>query len=430
MARYWQSTTIKGFFVEGRHQDRKIAEQLFEALDGGKISDEIMGAGFYIWLQKQSDPCLRIKDIGDRTVVELLIRDRPAKARKKPKPETATEETGEIATETGEVTEAPLDAEYIKETGDTDAIPPVLTELEEMFNNVNEALGALYTRVDETPSDYLTQFDLKLTKWERPMPMALVKGGPIGEAGEFVAEAMGRKGGGIGAFVAMFFAVVVLGGAAYYMLTHATNDPYYIFQPGTQFGREEAAIGFVEALSGDLVVINVPDRHDTLWGITPRFVREETDTLSTTSLRVLEIDDLRVARERMPSVILEPIFREIQTTATELDFSTLVWNQSEAWEEWFSSEINRAIVTGILVRQEDALWLQSGDNLILVELWELLTDEQLLRLRWAESEGMKVRLEVHYLETFSYGSERTRTSHKLFKAEIRLIISSSSSSSQ
>ena len=74
MARYWQSTTIKGFFVEGRHQDRTIAEQLFEALDGGKISDEIMGAGFYIWLPKQSDPCLRIKDLGDRTVVVLLTR--------------------------------------------------------------------------------------------------------------------------------------------------------------------------------------------------------------------------------------------------------------------------------------------------------------------------------------------------------------------
>ncbi len=423
MARYWQSTTIKGFFVEGRHQDRTIAEQLFEALDGGKISDEIMGAGFYVWLKKQSNPCLRIKDIGDRTVVELLTRDRPVKARKKPKPETATEETGEMEAEAGDVIEAPHEAEFIEETDDTEVIPPVPTALEKLSNKVDEALGALYTRVDKTPSEYLTKLDLKLTKWERPKPMSIVEGGPMGEAEEFVAEAVGRKGGGIGALVAMFFAVVVLGGAVYYMVTHAANDPYYIFQPGTQFGREDTAIGFVEALSGDLIVINVPDRHDTLWGMTPRFVREETDTISTTSLRVKEIDDLRVARQRMQSVILEPTGLEIQTTATELDISSLVWNRSEVWEEWFRSEINRAIVTGILVRQEEALWLQSGDNLIQVELWELLTDEQLLRLRWAENEGMDVRLEIHFLETFRYGSERTRTSHKLFKAEIRLIIS-------
>lgn len=424
MARYWQSTTIKGFFVEGRHQNRTIAEQLFEALDGGKISDEIMGAGFYIWLQKQSDPCLRIKDIGDRTVVELLIRDQPAKARKKPKPKKATEEPAEMESEAGEITGAPTEVDFIEETDDTEVIPQAPTALEEMFDKVNEALGALYTRVDETPSEYLTQLDLKLTKWERPIPMAIVKGGPMGEAGEYVAEAAGRRGGGIGALVAMFFAVVVLGGAVYYMLTHAANDPYYIFLPGKQFGREETAIGFVEALSGDLVVINIPDRHDTLWGVTPRFVREETDTLSATSLQVIEIDDLRVSRERMQSVILEPTGLEIQTTASELDISSLEWNRSEAWEDWFSSEINRAIVTGILVHQEDALWLQNGDNLIQVELWELLTDEQLLRLRWAESEGMDVRLEVRFLETFSYGSERTRASHKLFKAEIRLIISS------
>ena len=186
--------------------------------------------------------------------------------------------------EAGEIIEAPSDADFIGEADDTEVIPPAPTALEEMFNKVNGALGALYTRVDETPPEYLTRLDLKLTKWERPMPMAIVKGGPIGEAGEFVAEAVGKRRGGIGAVVAMFFAVIVLGGAVYYMLTHATNDPYYIFQPGTQFGREETAIGFVEALSGDLVVINIPDRQDTLWGITPRFVREETDTISTTSL--------------------------------------------------------------------------------------------------------------------------------------------------
>ena len=41
------------------------------------------------------------------------------------------------------------------------------------------------------------------------------------------------------------------------------------------------------------------------------------------------------------------------TTATELDISALVWDRSEAWEEWFRSEINRAIVSGTLVRQEE-----------------------------------------------------------------------------
>ena len=422
MARYWQSTTIKGFFVEGRHQDRTIAEQLLEALDGGKISDEIMGAGFYVWLQKQNDPCLRIKDIGDRTVVEILTREQPAKARKKPKPETSTEEPEEMEAEAGEITEVPPGAGFIEETDDTEVILPAPTALEEMFNKVNEALGALYTHVDETPSEYLTQLDLKLTKWERPRPMAIVKSGPMGEAGELMAEAVGRKDSNIGGLVAMFLAVIVLCGIVYFMMTNATNDPYYVFQPGTQFGREETAIGFIEALSGDLVVINIPDRSDTLWGITPRFVREETDTLSTTSLQILEIDDLRIARERMQSVILEPTGLEIQTTASELDISSLEWNQSEAWENWFGSEINRAIVSGKLVHQENALWLQSGDNLIQVELWELLSDEQLLRLRWADSEGMDVRLEIHFLETFSYGNERTRTSNKLFKAEIRLFI--------
>jgi len=422
MARYWQSTTIKGFFVEGRHRDRTIADQLFEALDGGKISDEIMGAGFYIWLPKQSDPCLRIKDIGDRTVIELLTRDVPAKVRKKKKPEKVVEEPGEMEAGADEITEAPPYEDIIDKVDDTEEIPPAPTALEEMFDKVNEALGALYTLVEETPSEFLTKLDLKLTKWERPEPMAIVKGGPMGEAGEFTAEAVRRKSGGIGAVVAMFFAVIVLGGAVYYMLTHAANDPYYIFQPGTQFGREETAIGFVEALSGDLVVINIPDRHDTLWGVTPRFVRDEIDTILTTSLQVLEIDDLRVARERMQSVILEPTGREVQTTASELDISSLVWNRSEAWEEWFGSEINRAIVTGLLVSQEDALWLQSGDNLIQVELWELIDNEQRLRLRWAESEGLGVRLEIHFLETFSYGSERTRTSNKLFKAEIRLLM--------
>jgi len=72
MARYWQSTTFKGFYVEGRHQDRTIAEQLLEALQVVKMSKEIMGAGFYLWLKKGADPALRIKDIGDRTLVELL----------------------------------------------------------------------------------------------------------------------------------------------------------------------------------------------------------------------------------------------------------------------------------------------------------------------------------------------------------------------
>jgi len=295
--------------------------------------------------------------------------------------------------------------------------------LEELMNAVDEALGSLYSRVDKTPEELKIKLDLQLTKWERPKPMAIVEGGPIGEAGEYLAEvAVGKKGGGIGALVAMVFALIVLGGAAYYMITQASDDPYYTYQPGTQFGREETALGFLEAVSGEFVVVNVPDRHDTLWGSTPRFVREMTDTISTTSFRVKEIDDLRVDRERRESVVLEPTGREIETTATELDVSALQWNRSEDWEEWFRSEINRAIVGGTLVRQEDALWLQSGDNLIEVRLWDLLSDEELLRLRWAESEGEEVRLEVHFVETFRYGSERTRSSHKLFSSEIRLVI--------
>ena len=34
MARYWQSSTFSGFFVEGNRQDRTLTEQLSEALEG------------------------------------------------------------------------------------------------------------------------------------------------------------------------------------------------------------------------------------------------------------------------------------------------------------------------------------------------------------------------------------------------------------
>lgn len=442
MARYWQSVTFNGFYVEGRHQDRTIANRLSDALDGRKVSEEIMGAGYYIWLGKDSDPALRVKDLGDRTLIELMLAKRPIIPKKKSKPapdeevEVEVEVEGEVESEVegeveGEVevkvegeVEGEVEVKPLEEAGIAPAeAPPQRGATEELRMRVDEVLGHQYTRVETTPAEMTTKLDLKLTKWERPKPMAIVEGEPMGAAGLIETEPLtARKaGGGLGTLVAMAFAVILLTGAAIYVFTTAANDPYNIFQPGTQFGREETALGFVQPITGEFIVINVPSRHDTLWGESPRFVRADEDTIRTTSFQVTEIDILRVNRERMESVVLEPTERETETTASELDLATLQWNRSEEWEEWFQTEINRALVRGTLVRQDEALWLQAGDNFIQLELWELLSDEELLRLRWAESEGKEVLLEVRFAESLRYGRERTRSSHKLFRSEVRLI---------
>jgi len=422
MARYWQSMTFNGFYVEGRHQDRTIANQLSDALDGRKVSEEIMGAGYYVWLGKDRDPALRVKDLGDRTLVELVLTERPIIPKKKSKPALDKEVEVEVEVE-GEV-ESEVEVKPLEKAGITpEKVPLEGGTVEELRMRVDEVLGHLYTRVKTTPAEMTTKLDLKLTKWERPRPMSIVEGGPMGPAGLIDTEPITTRkaGGGLGTLVALAFAVILLTGAAIYMFTTAANDPYDIFQPGTQFGREETALGFVQHITGELIVINVPSRHDTLWGESPRFVRAIEDTIRTTSFRVKEIDILRVNRERMESVVLEPTERETETTASELGLAALQWNRSEEWEEWFQTEINRALVRGTLVRQDEALWLQAGDNFIQLELWELLRDEELLRLRWAESEGKEVLLEVRFIESLRYGQERTRSSHKLFHSEVRLI---------
>ena len=81
MARYWQSSTFNGFFVEGNRQDQTLTELLSEALEGIKTK-EIIGAGFYIWLDK-GDPKIRVKDLADRTLVELLVPEAPSSLSRK-----------------------------------------------------------------------------------------------------------------------------------------------------------------------------------------------------------------------------------------------------------------------------------------------------------------------------------------------------------
>jgi len=123
MARYWQATTFTGFYVEGRNQEKRLAQQLHDALDGTRL-DNVMGAGIYVWLGKTEDPSLRIKDIGDRTLVEIMVIDRSLLPRKA---------AGVPAVEEGEgadagVVEAPV-------------IPPTGGPVEDLRMRVDGVLG-------------------------------------------------------------------------------------------------------------------------------------------------------------------------------------------------------------------------------------------------------------------------------------------------
>lgn len=402
MARYWKAKTFEGFYVEGRNQERRLAEQFMEAL-GGKKQEEVMGAGFYVWLQERDDPSLRVKDLGDRTLIEVLVIDRSVLPPRTPRPAEPLE--GEEAEEVAEEVEAPA----------------VGGDVGDLVMKIDGILGGQFQRVEETPSELKTKLDLKLKKWERPQPMAIASGLPTGEAADLGATAGRTRGGGgsgIGGIIAMLLAVVVLGGAAYYMLTSASDDPYMVFMPGTQYEKIQDTVGFRSG-EGDLVIITAPSRLDTLWGTSPRFVRAEEDTVETDTFEATAIEELRVNGERMPSVIVESVTEDAETTANTLDVAALTWDQAEEWEEWFESEINRGIIEGTLVRQDDALWLQAGNNLVEVTPSELLDAADRIRLQFAEGQGKQVRLEVRYQQTLPYGQVRTRDSHKLFQAQVR-----------
>ena len=403
MASYWQATTFNGFYAEGRNQERQIAQQLSDAL-GGVRTDEIMGAGVYIWLSKSEDPGIRVKDLGDRTLIEVMFIDRSVIPRRAKKPKVEPVE--------GEV-EAPAAAPQI---------PPTSGPVEERMAKVEGVLSGMFNRIPDTPPELRTKLDLKLAKWEKPTPMSIVSGGSTGGTVDLgTVERTRGGGGGLGALVAMIAAAIVLGGAGYYLITTASNDPYYIYQPGTQYERESTAIGFLDPDTGQLIVVNVPARQDTAWGSSPRFVRAEEDTSSTTSLVATVITELRVNKMRRPSVILVPSEQDMASTANLLDIAALEWNQAEGWEDWFETEINRALVRGSLVREDEQLWLQVGENRLGLELSDLLTDEQRLSIRYALNRAKDVLMEIRFRETYTYGRVRTQASRKLFGAEIRSV---------
>lgn len=403
MARYWQAKTFTGFYVEGRNQERQVAQQLSDALGGSK-TEEIMGAGIYVWLAKALDPELRVKDLGDRTLIEVIVVDRSViKKKKKAKAVPAAaegEEEGEAA--------AP-------------AAPPEPGPVEALLAKVDGVLGGIYTRVDDTPDQLKTRLDLRLAKWKKPRPMVIASGVATGGGLASGEHERGRGGGGVGALIAMIFAAIVVGGAGYYFITSASNDPFYVYMPGSQYAREPTALGFLEDETGRLVVINVPTRLDTMWGNSPRFVRAITDTVSTLSFEAKTMTDLRVNKQRMPSVILEPSGEAQESTANELDVAALVWNRAEVWQDWFETEINRALVRGTLYREEGNLYLRAGENVVGLELSDLLNDEQRLLLRYAENRDKTVLMEVRFQETYPLRRVRTRQSRKLFSAEVRSV---------
>jgi hypothetical protein len=403
MARYWQATTFNGFYAEGRNQERQIAQQLSDAL-GGIRTDEIMGAGVYVWLSNAEDPELRVKDIGDRTLVEVMFIDRTVMPKRAEKPKVRPVE-GE-----GEAPAAAPES------------PTPSDPAKDLLKKVEGVLSGMFTRVPETPPEMKTRLDLKLARWKKPKPMAISSGGPTGGTVDLgMVERTRGGGGGLGALVAMIAAVIVLGGAGYYLITTASNDPYYIYQPGTQYEREPSAIGFLDADSGQLIVINVPARQDTAWGSSPRFVRAEEDTATTNSFVATTVTELRVNKIRMPSVILEPADPAMESTANLLDIAALQWNQAEGWEDWFETEINRALVRGSLVREDEQLWLLDGENKVGLELSDLLTDNQRLNVRYALNREKDVVMEIRFQETYAYGQVRTRASRRLFAAEVRSV---------
>ena len=148
-------------------------------------------------------------------------------------------------------------------------------------------------------------------------------------------------------------------------------------------------------------------------------MRSEEDTASALSFNALAIQELRVNRTRGPSVILEPVEEAALSTANELDVASLTWNQAEVWEDWFESEINRGLVRGFLERQEGQLYLRAGENHVGLSLSDLLSDEQKLRLRYAENRDKMVLLEVRFQETYPFRTVRSAQSRQLFSAEVR-----------
>jgi hypothetical protein len=418
MARYWQAKTFLGFYVEGRNLERRLAQTLSEGLGGETRTEEIMGAGIYMWLGRNPDPSLRIKDIGDRTLIELVAVDRSLVARKPKRtaPPTPVEEA-----EGAETIEPAAGAESVE--------APVATEtpeaLEDLRSQVEGILAGAYTKIEATPAELKTKIDLKLQKWERPQPMAIITKGIGAGEGEIDLEGLKRTRskakGGLGGLIAMLFAVVILGGLGYYLVTTAANDPYYVFEPGTEFTMVGSAFGYVTPRDQELIIIKVPTRLDTLWVPPPRFVRAETDTVTASIFTALRIEDLRIEKQYLPSVVLEPDLTERVSTATLLDVSTLVWNRNQGWEQWFASEINRGLVRGSLEREGENLWLVVGNNKIQLVVWELLSDEEKITLQFAEQQGRPVLLEVRFQETLPYRSVRTAASRRLFKAEVRQV---------
>jgi hypothetical protein len=414
MARYWQAKTFLGYYIEGRNQERSLTDMLIDGIGEEARTEEIMGAGIYIWFGKKADPSLRVKDIGDRTLIELVHVERSLVARR-PKPATAPPVEG-IAAETDSETEP---TEVLEEVTPLEVLPP---ELENLRLQVEGILSGRHTLVEETPAEFRTQIDLKLQKWERPRPMAIVTRGTGGGDIDLEGTSVKRvKSGGLGGMIVMLFVVVGLGGLGYYLVTNAANDPYYVFDPGTRYETIGSAIGYITTRNQDLVIIKVPTRLDTLWAGVPRFVRAEEDTVTARIFVAEEIQLLRVEDQTFDSVILEPEIIERQSTATELDLTSLVWNRSEVWEEWFRSEIGRGLVRGSLIRENDAIWLVSGENKVQLTVWELLSDEEQIALRFAEDKGRPVLLEVRFQQTLPLRTVRTSASRRLFQAEVRQV---------
>jgi len=414
MARYWQSSTFNGFFVEGNRQDRTITERLSEVLEGIEHK-EVIGAGFYLWLDK-GDPKIRIKDLADRTLIELLVEDPPIKKKKAPKVKQMAEgeETGD---ESGE-SEVP----EVFEPAVEEDIPAEPGALEILTTQVDEILGGYYEKVDAMPPEMGTKLDLKLTRWQTPRAMAITGGEPLGGVDEAAMETVGRRGGGIMQILGLVGFVAALGIGIYAVLTNQQNDDFFVYQPGVQFESIGISRGFISS-SDELIIINVPTASDSMWGTENfRFARANDDSVETARFISTENDELRIDQNRGMCGILEPAAQLVPSTAVALDVAGLQWNRNQDWVDFFATEIDRAIVRGTLVRADDQLWLQAGSNFISLTEWEFLTDEDRIRRAFAENQTQEVTLEIQFVDTMAYGSERTAQSHRLFSAEIRKVI--------
>ncbi len=360
MARYWQSSTFNGFFVEGNRQDRTITERLSEVLEGIEHR-EVIGAGFYLWLDK-GDPKIRIKDLADRTLIELLVEDPPVKKKKVPKVKDEAPAEGE---ETGEGEEAvESDVREVSGAAVEEEIPAEPGELEVLTTRIEEILGGYYEKVDAMPPEMGTRLDLKLTRWQTPRAMAITAGAPLGGVDETALEPVGRRGGGITQILGMIGFVAALGIGIYAILSNQQNDDFFVYMPGTQFESIGISRGFINT-SDELIIINVPTASDSIWGRDEfrdefRFVRANTDSVVTTRFISTENDELRIDQNRGMCGILEPADQLDPSTAVELDVAGLQWNRNQDWVDFFATEISRGIVQGTLVRADDQLWLQAG----------------------------------------------------------------------